>query len=140
MTRQTSFQLTEATEAQLDYLKQAGFGGTTDVIRIAIDRMAQQEGMNTMTIQIEHLSRHTVRNSQGVDVPTSNDNVWAFGLDDAPMGYYALLNGHTAVGDGTRETARLIAAEVGNVVNDKEAKVICQRYAKEGMCVSEWTR
>ena len=45
--RQTSMNLTPATEAQLDYLKQSGFGGTTDVIRIAIDRMAQQEGWST---------------------------------------------------------------------------------------------
>ncbi len=43
MTRQTSFQLTPATEAQLDALKTQGFGTTTDIIRIAIDRMFQQE-------------------------------------------------------------------------------------------------
>ena len=46
--RQTSMNLTPATEAQLDYLKAKGFGGTTDIVRIAIDRMATQEGMNTM--------------------------------------------------------------------------------------------
>ena len=49
MTRQTSMNLTPATEAQLDYLKQRGFGGTTSIIRTAIDRMAQQEGYRTMT-------------------------------------------------------------------------------------------
>ena len=43
MTRQTSFQLTPATEAQLDALKAQGFGTTTDIIRIAIDRMAREE-------------------------------------------------------------------------------------------------
>ena len=43
MTRQTSFQMTEATEAQLDHLKQAGYGTTTNIIRIAIDRMYLQE-------------------------------------------------------------------------------------------------
>ena len=44
MTRQTSFQLTPATEAQLDALKAQGYGTTTDIIRIAIDRMAREEG------------------------------------------------------------------------------------------------
>lgn len=43
MPRQTSFQMTEATERQMNDLKVAGFGTTTDVIRIAIDRMYQQE-------------------------------------------------------------------------------------------------
>ena len=49
MTRQTSVQITEATDAQVEYLKAKGFGTFTDIQRIAIDRMAQQEGMNTMT-------------------------------------------------------------------------------------------
>ena len=40
--RQTSMNLTPA-KAQLDYLKAKGFGGTTDIVRIAIDRMATQE-------------------------------------------------------------------------------------------------
>ena len=49
MTRQTSMNLTPATEAQLDYLKAKGFGGTTDIVRIAIDRMATQEGKTRWT-------------------------------------------------------------------------------------------
>ena len=47
MTRQTSSQITEATDAQVEYLKQRGFGTFTDIQRIAIDRMAQQEGWST---------------------------------------------------------------------------------------------
>jgi len=43
MPRQTSVQLTEATERQAAELKAAGYGSLTDVIRIAIDRMHQQE-------------------------------------------------------------------------------------------------
>lgn len=39
MPRQTSIQLTEATERQLDALKAQGYGTTTDIIRLAIDRM-----------------------------------------------------------------------------------------------------
>lgn len=49
MTRQTSSQITEATDAQVEYLKAKGFGTFTDIQRIAIDRMARDEGMNTMT-------------------------------------------------------------------------------------------
>ena len=56
--RQTSMNLTPATEAQLDYLKANGFGGTTDIVRIAIDRMAQQEGMN-MTAKTDAYGRIT---------------------------------------------------------------------------------
>ncbi len=43
MSRQTSIQLTEATERQAKDLTAAGFGSFTDVVRIAIDRMYQQE-------------------------------------------------------------------------------------------------
>ena len=49
MTRQTSFQMTEATDRQVDALRLAGFGTTTDIIRIAIDRMAREEGYTAMT-------------------------------------------------------------------------------------------
>ena len=43
MPRQTSIQLTEATERQVDTLKQEGFGTFTDIVRIAIDRMYREE-------------------------------------------------------------------------------------------------
>lgn len=42
MTRQTSVQLTEATERQIDYLKERGYGTFTDIARLAIDRMYLQ--------------------------------------------------------------------------------------------------
>lgn len=45
MSRQTSIQVTSATDQQVDQLKQHGFGSFTDIVRIAIDRMAQQEGI-----------------------------------------------------------------------------------------------
>lgn len=45
MTRQTSIQVTTATDQQVERLKQAGYGTFTDIVRIAIDRMAQQEGI-----------------------------------------------------------------------------------------------
>jgi hypothetical protein len=43
MTRQTSIQLTEATERQANALRARGFGTFTDVVRISIDRMYNQE-------------------------------------------------------------------------------------------------
>ena len=43
MPRQTSVQLTEATERQIEALKAQGYGTTTDIIRIAIDRMWMRE-------------------------------------------------------------------------------------------------
>lgn len=43
MPRQTSVQLTEATERQVDALKAQGYGTLTDIIRIAIDRMWTSE-------------------------------------------------------------------------------------------------
>ena len=46
MPRQTSIQLTEATERQVAFLQNRGFGKLTTVVRIAIERMAQTEGFN----------------------------------------------------------------------------------------------
>lgn len=43
MPRQTSIQLTEATEQQVASLRERGFGTFTDIVRIAIDRMYTQE-------------------------------------------------------------------------------------------------
>lgn len=43
MPRQTSFQATEATDQQLAELRDAGFGTTTDIIRLAVDRMHREE-------------------------------------------------------------------------------------------------
>lgn len=43
MARQTSIQLTEATKRQIEALKAKGFGSFTEIVRVAIDRMFQQE-------------------------------------------------------------------------------------------------
>lgn len=43
MPRQTSFQMSEATARQIETLKTQGYGTTTDIIRIAIDRMWMAE-------------------------------------------------------------------------------------------------
>ena len=49
MPRQTSVQLTEATERQLEALKTQSYGTTTDIIRVAIDRMWRQETFQDRT-------------------------------------------------------------------------------------------
>ncbi len=49
MPRQTSFQITEATERQINALKTQGYGTATDIIRIAIDRMWRQETFQDRT-------------------------------------------------------------------------------------------
>lgn len=53
MPRQTSVQLTEATEQQVDYLKQKGFGTFTDINRIAIDRMYREALTNEPQMVIQ---------------------------------------------------------------------------------------
>lgn len=46
MTRQTSIQLDPDTEALIAFLKDRGFGNTTNIIREAIKRMAEREARN----------------------------------------------------------------------------------------------
>jgi len=66
MPRQTSVQLTESTERQAAALKTAGFGSLTDIIRIAIDRMYQQE-IPTMSeaTQTTHYNTHEDAEADG---------------------------------------------------------------------------
>lgn len=51
MTRQTSINLTPATEQQADYLRSKGYGTFTEIVRVAIDRMAIQAGYTMSTIR-----------------------------------------------------------------------------------------
>lgn len=48
MPRQTSLQITEATDRQVAFLQEQGFGTFTDIVRIAIDRMCQEESRKRM--------------------------------------------------------------------------------------------
>ena len=41
--RRTTINLTEATDRQIKYLKEYGFGSFSQVVRIAIDRMYREE-------------------------------------------------------------------------------------------------
>ena len=50
MTRQTSFQLDTDTEALIAFLKDKGFGTTTNILRTAVKRMAEEEGFE-MTLR-----------------------------------------------------------------------------------------
>ena len=92
MPRQTSFQMTEATERQMDDLKAAGFGSTTDIIRIAIDRMYQQERNNMKSIMyVSAWQAHTgsigsiLENARNAGDINDSDTVWA-----GPSGDYVI--------------------------------------------------
>jgi len=68
MPRQTSVQLTEATERQAAALKGAGFGSLTDIIRIAIDRMYREEiKMDTHKYNLSSNMAHRINFDQMVE-------------------------------------------------------------------------
>lgn len=73
MTRQTSFQMTKATEKQVAAIRDAGFGSTTDIIRIAIDRMAQQEIKPVSNATLQEMARTAL-------------NMWIFDEETDPEG------------------------------------------------------
>ena len=50
MNRPTSIQVSPATDRQVEALRASGFGGLTDIVRLAIDRMYNQE-VNTMDVR-----------------------------------------------------------------------------------------
>ena len=74
MTRQTSIQLDANTEALIAFLKDRGYGTTTNIIREAIKRMAEQEGHAMYT-------KYTMTTgSRGEPVVTTE--VWTDGRDE----------------------------------------------------------
>lgn len=79
MPRQTSMQLTQATEAQITELKRLGYGSTSAVIRTAVDRMHQTEtakhptGGNPMRRQGQYFSISDARLSGITAVAQLND-------------------------------------------------------------------
>lgn len=57
MNRQTSIQLTAATEHQIESLKAAGFGSFTDIVRLAVDRMYNQEVRMDTTVTGDRIAK-----------------------------------------------------------------------------------
>jgi hypothetical protein len=53
MARQTSVQITEATDRQVKAIQDAGFGTFTDIVRIAIDRMHNTEVRTMISITVD---------------------------------------------------------------------------------------
>jgi hypothetical protein len=84
MSRQTSIQVTSATDQQVDQLKQHGFGSFTDIVRIAIDRMAQQEGIVP------------IRRYRGFD-----QNITGGEFTDEELGSSKILRLHQRISTGT---------------------------------------
>lgn len=81
MPRQTSIQLTEATERQVQALQAAGFGSFTDIARIAIDRMHKEE-MQTMKKYSQQQLQAAAH--AAVERAKAQPGVWQFvqGFDD----------------------------------------------------------
>lgn len=82
MTRQTSIQLDANTEALIAFLKLRGFGTTTNIIREAVKRMAEQEG-HTMTY-----TKYTMIEGRRDD-PVTITEVWTDGSDPPHDGSFA---------------------------------------------------
>ena len=77
MPRQTSIQLTEATEQQVAFLREQGFGTFTDIVRIAIDRMHTQE--SAMMRQCPHCGRSF--DTRLVDIDRHMESCQEYGKD-----------------------------------------------------------
>jgi len=69
MARQTSVQITDATDRQVNWLQSAGFGTFTDIVRLAVDRMYNQE----------------VRDMNYIEIVVSEDSLFGGWID---MGHY----------------------------------------------------
>lgn len=85
MPRQTSLQVTEATDRQVEALKLAGFGSLTDIIRIAVDRMYRdecQQRLNRIELWQHRTSgeRYAVLTDRGRPIAASGP------LDDTDIG------------------------------------------------------
>jgi hypothetical protein len=57
MNRPTSIQVSPATDRQIVALRAAGFGGLTDIVRLAIDRMYAQEIPEDLRYEVQHTGR-----------------------------------------------------------------------------------
>lgn len=87
--RQTSVQLTPATQRQVNDLQMAGFGSFTDIVRAAIDRMYQQEKDSILvTFEIKQLDGEHVATITYADGTMFTTGDWQSAqpqtLDDAP--------------------------------------------------------
>lgn len=61
MPRQTSLQMTPATDRQVEALQKLGFGTFTDIVRIAIDRMYREEAKMQKVEWNEYIDRMFAR-------------------------------------------------------------------------------
>ena len=89
MTRQTSSQVTEATDAQITFLKAKGFGTFTQIQRTAIDRMAKKEGYRAMRFFKYTGPDMLTRGDYGVSIRgghSANDDPLALAVYDPDFG------------------------------------------------------
>lgn len=129
-------QLTEATERQVSYLQERGFGTRTDIVRVAIDRMYNTEKERTMQLSILlRQNPERVYNYVGTiwgDEPyTATAAEFADMLDeldyDGDMlethpAYGGMAEGYYEQGNAIGYHARLIDEIVLEVVDNESAK------------------
>lgn len=78
MPRQTSIQLAEATERQVQALQSQGFGSFTDIVRLAIDRMYREEIPMSEKLTYEQKSAAVLAHRLRSDAKTNNTTPEAF--------------------------------------------------------------
>lgn len=123
MPRQTSMQLTPAQERQLDALRVAGYGSTSDIIRIAIDRMYNKEIKMTRRLQLSTPTTGAVCNGNFVATETDKDNIdLLFGFFDYPGSEQPIAAIHYETTNVTYTTADWTAPQPQSLAQAPEHK------------------
>lgn len=71
--RVTSFQLTSATDRQIEALKELGFGSKTEIIRTAIDRMYREETRTMSAANAANSNTYYISEAMLGDEATEDD-------------------------------------------------------------------
>lgn len=125
MPRQSSIQLTEETERQVEILKRAGYGSFTDIVRLAVDRMAREQG------QAKHNDTLVVHPSFEEFLPTVAD------LNDYDLDALAdavHVRRLQIMADRLRDAG--LGARTGGI-NDQQFRYICV-YSPDETQMGEW--
>jgi hypothetical protein len=94
MPRQTSIQLTGATERQVEELKAHGYGSLTDVVRVAIDRLHREAGIAAVDGHsvVVH-NRQVYGNTARLESLAGCEGVTINGEKYAPLAGYEIVAG-----------------------------------------------
>jgi Arc/MetJ-type ribon-helix-helix transcriptional regulator len=125
MPRQTSIQLTEETERQIEALKRAGYGSFTDIVRIAVDRMAGDRG------QAKHTDNLMMPPGFEIFLPVVGD-LNEYDLDDLAEAVH--VRRLQLMADHLR--ANGFGARIGGI-NNQQFRYICV-YSPDESQMGEW--